>query len=52
MQLGEHTPTIVKEAAEAAVGVMSCEACGTSAVSSLEYLLFTWDQFVNELEFE
>lgn len=52
MQLGENTPMIAKEAAEAAEGVMSCEACGTAQVSPLEYLLFSWDQFVNELEFE
>ena len=52
MQLGEHTPLSAKETAESVEVAVSCEACGTAAVSPLEYLLFSWDQFVNELEFE
>lgn len=52
MQLGENIPMVAKEALGAVEDFLPSEACGTAPVSPLEYLLFSWDQFVNELEFE
>ena len=52
MQTGENNLFLTTEKAQSQESDLLYETCGTSPATPLEYLLLSWDQFVNELEFE
>ncbi len=51
MQLGDNRQITNQILAEAREGDFMLESYAAPA-TPLEYLIFSWDQFVNELEFE
>lgn len=52
MKLADTNQTAGQMIIETMEGRFACEACAAATPTPLEYLLFSWDQFVNELEFE
>ncbi len=52
MQTGENNLYTPTEQAPLQESDLLYETCGTAPATPLEYLLLSWDQFVNELEFE
>jgi hypothetical protein len=52
MQAMENSLMLTQEASDPSCQMILQEACCTAPSTSLEFFLLSWDQFVNELEFE
>jgi hypothetical protein len=52
MQVRENSIILTQDLSDPTDQMTLQEACGTAPSNPLEFFLLSWDQFVNELEFE